>query len=286
MSRPTMSLEERRRAFAESLRRSAPIRDPRVVAAFAAVPREAFLGPPPWRVLASAGRRLVDDPAELYEDVLVEIDATRGINNGEPQLWAFLFDRLRAAPGERALHVGAGTGYYTAILAELVGPEGHVTALEIEPDLAARARTNLRPWPWVDVQEGDGATADPGPVDIVVASAGATHPSPVWLDRLNDGGRIVFPLTDDWGRGAFLRITRRGRQFDAACLCGTAIYPCAGLRDPEASERLGRAIALDRDGLWAIRALHRGAPPAGARAWYAGPGFWLETAPEHERPAR
>jgi cyclopropane fatty-acyl-phospholipid synthase-like methyltransferase len=59
-------------------------------------------------------------------------DESRALNNGQPSLWASLLDHLNLSPGEHALHLGCGTGYYSAILAELVGTQGVVTALEID----------------------------------------------------------------------------------------------------------------------------------------------------------
>lgn len=96
-----------RRAYAEDLARRGPItHTPALTAAFATVPRERFLGAGPWRIIAPrrAGNEVFTtpdaDPAQLYRDVLVTIDAARGINNGQPSLWARAFDRLglRADP--------------------------------------------------------------------------------------------------------------------------------------------------------------------------------------------
>lgn len=88
----------------------------------------------------------------LYQDTLVAIDVARGINIGEPSLHARCLDAVRIREGESALHVGAGVGYYTAILAHLVGSSGQVNASEIEVDLAARATRNLARFPWVRVE--------------------------------------------------------------------------------------------------------------------------------------
>jgi protein-L-isoaspartate(D-aspartate) O-methyltransferase len=60
-------------------------------------------------------------------DVLVAIDETRRLNNGQPSLWARLYDQLNLAPGEHAVHIGGGAGYYTAILAEIIDGRGKVT---------------------------------------------------------------------------------------------------------------------------------------------------------------
>jgi protein-L-isoaspartate(D-aspartate) O-methyltransferase len=106
-----------------------------LVQAFAKVPRERFLDPGPWRVIppGRAAYTTTDaDPRWLYYNVLVVIDEGRDLNNGEPRLWAYLFDHLYVRPGERVLHVGTGTGYYSAILREMTGQAGSVIALEYD----------------------------------------------------------------------------------------------------------------------------------------------------------
>lgn len=275
-----------RRWFAEDLRLRTPVvRNPLVVDAFAAVPREAFLGPGPWRVMPAHRSDLAsvtddDDPRWLYHDVLVSIDASRRLNNGQPSLWAWVFDHLDLKPGERVMQVGAGVGYYAAVLAELVGARGRVVAVEHDAGLAARAAENARPWPQVTVAQGDGRAHDPGTVDAIVVFAGSTHPAPLWLDRLAEGGRLLMPLTADnwWGR--LLRVVRQGDAFEAATVGPVGIFHCVGGRDPDAAARLQQALAPLGSDPAPIKALHRGDPPAdvGARVWYAGPGFWLERA--------
>lgn len=279
-------LHAARRAYAEDLARLGPVaQTPGLTTAFATVPRERFLGAAPWRIIVPhrGGNEVFNtpdaDPAHLYRDVLVTIDAARGINNGQPSLWARAFDRLGLRPGARVLHVAAGTGYYSAILAETVGPTGRVVAVEYEADLAERARANLAPWPQVTLVHGDGRTHDPGvDVDCMAVCAGSTHPAPLWLDRLADGGVLVMPLTGRYGWGFMLRVERRGETFAASSVSGVGIYPCAGGRDAAAEGKLQTAL----DGLTSntppIKALHRGAPDDGdrPRVWYAGPGFWLE----------
>jgi len=115
--------------------------DPAVEAAFAEVPREAFLGPPPWRI-GDGGPKLnrrwskTSDPAKLYQDVLVTLNPEKGINNGQPSLHALCIAALRLSRTDHALHIGTGMGYYTAIIAQLAGS---VDGYELEPDLAGRA---------------------------------------------------------------------------------------------------------------------------------------------------
>src|SRR5262249_54161634 len=77
--------------------------------------------------------------------------------NGQPSLWAYLFDHLDLVPGKQVLHLGCGTGYYTAIIAELVGSAGRVTAVEIDATLSRKGQAAFADWPQVRVIHGDGA---------------------------------------------------------------------------------------------------------------------------------
>jgi protein-L-isoaspartate(D-aspartate) O-methyltransferase len=139
------SIERARHWYAEELRFTAKVSSRAVVTAFTTVPREHFVGPGPWRILSpmyTAGYWTTedDDPRHVYHDVLIALDEACGINNGGPSLWAGLFDHLDIVPGEQVLHLGCGTGYYTAIAAELVGSAGKVTAVELDAALAQKAR--------------------------------------------------------------------------------------------------------------------------------------------------
>jgi protein-L-isoaspartate(D-aspartate) O-methyltransferase len=96
---------------------------------------------------------------------------------------------------EKIVHIGAGTGYYTAILAELTGKSGTVLAYEIEQDLAQRAATNLSSWTNVSVIHQSGSDGTLPVSDVVYVSAGATHVLDTWLDALRPNGRLLFPLT-------------------------------------------------------------------------------------------
>ena len=117
--------------------------------------------------------------------------------------------------------------------AETVGPEGKVTGVEFDPDLAARARANLAHLPSVEVVEADGGAYDAGECEAVFVNAGVTHPRAVWLDRLSQGGRLILPLTvarsqDESGGGFMLKIWREGDAYAARFLSPVAIFPCAG----------------------------------------------------------
>ncbi|MBV8132072.1 MAG: GNAT family N-acetyltransferase [Alphaproteobacteria bacterium] len=283
-----------RQGYAEELRFTAPIRDAAVVRAFATVPREHFLGPGPWRILSpmrSAEYWTTEnaDPRHVYHDVLVAIDERGRLNNGQPSLWACLYDQLGLTPGTHVVHVGAGTGYYSAILAEIVGPAGAVTAIEIDPVLASQATDNLAlAWPQARVVAADGFAFRPErPADAVIVNAGVTHFSPVWLDSLAAGnGRLLVPLTNAERWGGFLLITRRAgetQRYSARFVHHVGIIHCIGGRDPQAEARLTEALA--KAPLAAVKSLRRAPEEPDTSCWLSGDGWWLSVAPVFESDA-
>lgn len=272
------SIEDARRWFAEDLRHLGPVKSDAVVKAFAAVPRESFLDPGPWTLITPDGLRHTTgdaDPRHVYHNVLVPISSALNINNGEPLLWARLLDRLEIAPGEHVVHIGAGAGYYSAIMAELAGPSGKVTAIEVVDDLAARACANLPAWPQATVLSENGVTARTELADVIVVSAGMSFIATVWLDALKHGGRLLVPLTKPNRWGAFLLIVRRGTRYTVDYASPTGIIPCVGGRHDQATARLEAALA--RSGFESIRSLRRSPEIPDASCWLEGDGWWLST---------
>jgi len=239
----------RRRFFAEEVAAVAGIESEPLVAAFAAVAREEFLGPGPWDVVVFGDggrpsyRRTADaDPARILHNVVVAIDPSRNLNNGQPSALASWIGLLDVAPGDSVLHVGAGVGYYTAILAEMVGPTGSVLGVEIDPGLASRAQANLGRWPNARIVAGDGGEPR-GTYDAILVNAGATLPRGEWLDALRPGGRLVVPLTVPvpgglHGAGLMLRV----RDGAARLTVPVQIFDCAGARDPRDEPALKVAL--------------------------------------------
>ena len=146
-----------------------------------------------------------------HPDIVVAIDASRGLNNGQPSGLAAWLQALELRRGDRVLHIGCGLGYYTAIIAAVVAPHGEVIGVELDAALASRAGANLMSVKRVSVIAGDGCEFDPGPVDAILVNAGATHPRSLWLERLRPGGRMLLPLTDDNGTGILLRVGGKRR---------------------------------------------------------------------------
>jgi protein-L-isoaspartate(D-aspartate) O-methyltransferase len=278
-----------RAAYARQILALVEIDDARLDAAFAAVAREDFLGPGPWPMLRRfEGRPYVPtpdaDPVYLYTNDLVGIVPERHINNGQPSLHAHLIHQASPAAGEHVVHVGTGTGYYTAILAHLAGSSGRVTGIEYDPELAARARANFAGTPNVDIIEGDGGLVAFDAADVIYVNAGCTRPADNWLDRLKDGGRLILPMTSDQGfggktpakfasAGAVFRIERRGDDYFAGWISAVAIFPCAGSRDETSERALARAFA--RKGWDKVTRLYRHQKIPAKRCWVQGDGWCL-----------
>ncbi|MGO8832764.1 MAG: protein-L-isoaspartate O-methyltransferase family protein, partial [Roseiarcus sp.] len=202
----------------------------------------------------------------------------------QPSLHAHMLCEVAPRPGDHVVHIGAGVGYYSAIMAHLVGPSGRVTAIEFEADLAARAKTNFAQYANVTVFHGDGTIAPFDPADVIYVNAGATRPADAWLDRLKDGGRLGLPLTTDKGfmnaggapiqrRGAVFIITRKGEDFLARWVSPVAIYPCQGMRDA-ASER-ALAAAFEKGDWNRVTRLYRSDDLPDERCWLRAPGWCL-----------
>ena len=281
--------EKLREFFARYVTTSVGVRDSRIERAFAAVAREPFVGPGPWSIAVPGFGYVVtpdDDPAFLYQDTLIALDAARRINIGQPSAHARWLHGLNPREGETVLQVGVGTGYYTAILAHLVGCGGQVHAYEIDPDLAARAKENLRDLPQVKVSAKSGIVDGLPKVDAVYVCAGITQPAWAWLDALRPNGRLVFPLHAEGALGGMLMITRpeRGMDWPARFISNAAFISCAGPQDPEAGRRL--TVAFANGGAKDVRSLRFDEPVDGS-CWFEGDGWWLSTAePRGEAGAR
>ena len=106
-----------RAAYAKQVLAAASVDDARLAQAFAAIRREDFLGPGPWLVMRWLRNYVPTpdaDPVYLYTDDLVALVPERHVNNGQPSFHAHLIHRALPATGEHVVHVGTGTGYYTA----------------------------------------------------------------------------------------------------------------------------------------------------------------------------
>lgn len=282
-------LEIARSAYAKQILAVAGVSDyPALEDAFAAIERERFVGPPPWQFSRGGvySGLISDDPVVLYQDALVALDPARGINNGSPSLHALWLDRLAPRAGERIVHIGAGTGYYSAILARLVSAEGQVTAVEFDPDLAGRAKANLADLAQVTVVQGDGAEWPREASDCIYVNFAVLRPAEAWLDRLAPGGRLIFPLGLPTGprgvrrrrrglHGASFLIERRDEGFAASWLGHVSFVSAEGALAGSEADELALAVALEKGGAEFVRSLRLGRTPAPERCWLCGEGWSL-----------
>ena len=191
--------------------------DPRVVDALLRVPREHFVPP----ALA----------AQAYDNRPLPIGQGQTIS--QPLVVAVMSHLLRLEPASRVLEVGTGSGYQTAILAELAGEV--VTIEVIEPlARAARARLDALGYRNITFEIGDGAAGCPAraPFEAILVTAAAPMVPPALLEQLKPGGRLVVPL----GRDPFsqaLVLIEKDAQGNAA---GTAAVP-GRLRAADRRER-------------------------------------------------
>src|SRR5215831_1118689 len=249
-----LSLEDCRRFYAEEIQYSANLTSPALIAAFTSVPREKFLGPGPWHVvipdlMTGATQHVTTpdaDPRRIYHNIVISLDRSRDLSNGHPGTLATYLNALGLAAGDRVFHLGAGTGYYTAIMAEVVGASGKVTAIEVHPELGPVAQKNLADRANVEVHLGDGTQLDPGDCDAMLINAGVTHPLPRWLDRLRAGGRLVLPITmpmtPNLGKGVMLKITRQPNGWTAQLVTYVAIYSATAARDAQLEPVIQKAL--------------------------------------------
>jgi protein-L-isoaspartate(D-aspartate) O-methyltransferase len=262
-------------------------RNPGIEQAFAQVKRETFAGPGPWSIMSSGTGYVKtpdDDPAFIYQDTLVALDPDRGLNIGQPSWHAFWLDAIGVKEGDSVLQVGAGTGYYTAILAHLVGPHGRVHAYEIDVDLAARARENLKDLPQVEVHPQSGIADNLPKADAIYVCAGITQPSWAWLDAMRSGGRLLFPLQPERGLGGIgmllLKRPDHGPIWPAKFVSRARFICCEGQQDAEAGRRLTEAFS----GYWDRVRSFRIDNSKDGTCWFSGDGWWLSTA-DSEPPA-
>jgi len=281
MSAPEVDpLQRHRQSYARLLAAKSGVstQHQKVIDAFATVPREEFLGPSPWQMFSGFGYvDSVSDPALLYQDALVSLKPEAHLNNGQPSLHMASLAVLAITEGETIVHVGAGTGYYTAILATLTGPSGRVVAYEIDEDLAVRARANHSDYAQVELRHQSGTDGPLPECDVVYVNAGATAPLEVWTSALRPGGRLLFPLTPAQSAGYMLLVTRTaGGAFAAQFTSGAIFTPCIGARDDETGKRLSEAFA--RGSVAKVRSLRYNTTPD-ETCWFAGADWWLSTAP-------
>ena len=206
-----------RRQLVGYLTTAGTISNPGVKRAMLAVPRHLFL---PGVPVAGA-----------YADVAVPTHWENGTavsSASQPAMVAIMLEQLQLAPGMRVLEIGAGTGYNAALLAELTGPSGSVTTVDIDPEIVREAREHLDAagYPGVMAVAADGAEgwSAGAPYDRVILTVGAPDIAPAWFEQLSDDGVLVLPL---WLNGAEASIAFRKH---GGVLVSETLSPCGFMR--------------------------------------------------------
>src|SRR5579859_6389093 len=158
------------------------IRDPRVLAAFARVPRKFF----------------VPEESQRAADADHPLDIGYGQTISQPFIVAAMTEALQLEGRERVLEIGTGSGYQTAILCELLPLDRSVRTVEIVPELSCRAQRVLRELGYenVEFRVGDGALGWPeaAPYDAILVAAAPAVVPPALLEQLAPGGSLVIPV--------------------------------------------------------------------------------------------
>ena len=217
-----------RQLMVERQIRARGVRDPRVLAAMASVPREAFLPP-----------ELVE---HAYEDTPLPIAAGQTIS--QPYIVAIMTEALQLRGGETVLEIGTGSGYAAAVLARIAK---HVFTIERVPELAEVARERLERLGFdnVEVRCSDGTVgwSERAPFDAIVAAAGGPDVPRVLLEQLAIGGCLVMPIGDSRAQ-QLVRCTRTGEhEFRKEELGAVRFVPLIGehgwAEDPDPTRHRG-----------------------------------------------
>lgn len=225
------------------LRLHGDLRTDQVTRAFATVPREAFApGEPLSKVYDRAA--VVITKRDEHGLAVSSVSA--------PWIQAKMLEQADIRPGMRVLEIGSG-GYNAALIAELVGPQGEVTTMDIDPFVVDRATQflDIAGYPQVRVIAGDADVGlpDHSPFDRIIVTVGAPDIPPAWIEQLAADGVLVVPLRL---RGlmrsiAFTRHDDRlvGTDYE---ICGFVAMQGAGASNEQLVPLGGPDIALRVDG--------------------------------------
>jgi protein-L-isoaspartate(D-aspartate) O-methyltransferase len=189
--------------------RARGVRDPQVLAAMERVPREEFVP--------------ADIAYEAYDDRALPIDCDQTIS--QPIIVAMMTEALQVAGSERVLEIGTGSGYQTALLAELAA---EVFSIERHAELARRAEQRLHDFGYrnVHIRTGDGTLgwAEEAPFDRIIVTAAAEECPPALWEQLAEGGSLVGPFGPS-SEQALYEMHKIGGQPQSRILTGCRFVP-------------------------------------------------------------
>ena len=205
------------------------IQTPPVEAAFRTVPRHLFVPGIPLE--------------QVYQDQVIvtkELDGHPASSCEQPAIVAVMLEQLGLEPGQRVLEIGAGTGHTAALVAQIIGEQGHVVTLDIEPDLVASAREHLRSagLERVQVMCADGwlGYPDAAPYDRILLTVASWDLAPAWQAQLKPGGRIVLPLDIKAKKQKAVALARVGDHLESLSVRECGFMPLRGELAPWPTE--------------------------------------------------
>ena len=164
------------------------LKTPRIISAFNKIKREDFLPASP-----AGGPEDSKDLSELNRALPIGYGQTIS----QPLVVAFMLELLEPNKGDKILAVGSGSGWTTALLAEIVGEGGKVVSLEIIPELMEFGKENISKYDFKNIEsvcaDGSKRYKKYMPYDRILASASARKIPEAWKEQLKVGGRIVAP---------------------------------------------------------------------------------------------
>lgn len=207
--------EALREALVSHLQRTGVLRLSNVTDAMRAVPRHRFIPSAPLE--------------DAYADraIAIKMRGDEVVSSiSQPGMIVQMLELLDAAAGSRVLEVGTGSGYNAALLGHIVGPEGRVTTIDLDSELAERARGLLREIDCsnVEVFTADGASeiVERARFDRIIVTARTEDIAQTWWDALDDGARLVVPLRLEGAGEYAVGFVRRANQ-----LVSVGVHPCA-----------------------------------------------------------
>ncbi len=203
-------METQRLAMVDHQIKNRGVRDPRVLAALASVPRHLFVAEEDW--------------SQAYADRPLPIGWGQTIS--QPYMVAVMTELLELQPSSRVLEIGTGSGYQTAVLAELCD---QVFTVEVIPQLLQRARAILDDLGYTNIQfrEGDGSLGWPeeAPYDGILVTCAPDDIPERLLGQLKDGGRMVIPLGPPGGAQTLYLVTLQGERVIKRAVMGVRFVP-------------------------------------------------------------
>lgn len=188
------------------------LKTPKIIEAFRKIRRIDFLP------------KDIKDLAELNEALPIGYGQTIS----QPLVVAFMIELLDPEPGEKILDIGSGSGWTTALLAEIVGKGGKILAVEVVPELKEFGEKNVSGYNFISEERVKFISADgsegyekEAPFDKILASASAERLPPVWKDQLKVAGRIVTPI----GNSIWLFIKKSQDHFEETEYPGFVFVP-------------------------------------------------------------